>query len=81
MQIKLRSCVSIFFRIFENELFKQDWRSKKKVQIFQYVALKWALALLIGLGTGLVGFFSNIAVENIAGFKLMLTSTLMSEEK
>lgn len=43
--------------------------------------LKWAFALLIGLGTGLVGFFNNIAVENIAGFKLLLTNNLMSEEK
>ena len=69
------------FRIIENELFKQDWRSRKKIQIFQYVLLKWAFALLIGLGTGLVGFFNNIAVENIAGFKLLLTSNLMSEDK
>lgn len=63
----------------ENELFKQDWRSRKTVQIFQYVFLKWGLALLIGLGTGLVGFFNNIAVENIAGFKLLLTNNLMLE--
>lgn len=69
------------FRIVENELFKQDWRSRKKVHIFQYVVLKWAFALLIGLGTGLVGFFNNIAVENIAGFKLLLTDNLMSEKK
>jgi hypothetical protein len=70
-----------YFRIVENELFKQDWRSRKKLQIFQYVLLKWAFALLIGLGTGLVGFFNNIAVENIAGFKLLLTSDLMSKTK
>lgn len=68
---------SLDYEINENELFKQDWRSRKKVQIFQYVFLKWALALLIGLSTGLVGFFSNIAVENIAGFKLLLTNKLM----
>lgn len=65
----------------ENELFKQDWRSRKRVQIFQYVVLKWTLALLIGLGTGLVGFFNNLAVENIAGFKLLLTSNLMLEHR
>ncbi|CAA2963711.1 chloride channel CLC-c-like [Olea europaea subsp. europaea] len=68
-------------RIIENELFKQDWRSRKKVQIFQYVFLKWALALLIGLSTALVGFFNNLAVENIAGFKLLLTSNLMLADK
>lgn len=69
------------FRIVENELFKQDWRSRKKVQIFQYVVLKWAFALLIGLGTGLVGIFNNIAVENISGFKLLLTTDLMHKQK
>lgn len=61
----------------ENDVFKEDWRSRKKVQIFQYVVLKWTLALLIGLGTGLVGFFNNLAVENIAGFKLLITNNLM----
>nr|UTD53591.1 chloride channel C X1 [Casuarina glauca] len=72
---------SLDYEIIENKLFKQDWRSRKKVQIFQYVLLKWAFALLIGLGTGLVGIFNNIAVENIAGFKLLLTSDLMSQDK
>lgn len=65
----------------ENELFKQDWRSRKRVQIFQYVVLKWTLALLIGLGTGLVGFFNNLAVENVAGFKLLQTSNLMFDHR
>ncbi|PIN10391.1 Cl- channel CLC-7 and related proteins (CLC superfamily) [Handroanthus impetiginosus] len=67
--------------ILENELIKQDWRSRKRVEIFQYIFLKWTLALLIGLLTGLVGFFNNIAVENIAGFKLLLTSNLMLKDK
>ncbi|KAF2320233.1 hypothetical protein GH714_026207 [Hevea brasiliensis] len=68
-------------RIVENELFKQDWRSRKKVEICQYIFLKWTFALLIGLGTGLVGFFNNLAVENIAGFKLLLTNGLMLKDK
>ncbi|GAV57078.1 CBS domain-containing protein/Voltage_CLC domain-containing protein [Cephalotus follicularis] len=72
---------SLDYEIVENELFKQDWRSRKKVEIFQYVVLKWAFALVIGLGTGLVGFFNNIGVENIAGFKLLLTTDLMSDHK
>ncbi|KAF3659606.1 Chloride channel protein CLC-c [Capsicum annuum] len=72
---------SLDYDIVENDLFKQDWRSRKKVQIFQYIFLKWALVLLIGLSTGLVGFFLNIAVENIAGFKLLLTSDLMLQDK
>lgn len=72
---------SLDYEIVENDLFKQDWRSRKKVQIFQYIVLKWALALLIGLATGLVGFFNNLAVENIAGFKLLLTSNLMLKDR
>ena len=71
----------MFGRILENELFKQDWRSRKKVEIFQYIFLKWTLALLIGLATGLIGFFNNIAVENLAGFKLLMTNNLMLKDK
>ncbi|XP_028793268.1 chloride channel protein CLC-c [Neltuma alba] len=72
---------SLDYEIFENEIFKQDWRSRSKIQIFQYVILKWAFAALIGLGTGLLGFLNNIAVENIAGFKLLLASNLMSQHR
>ncbi|KAM2728516.1 hypothetical protein EV1_000003 [Malus domestica] len=77
----LCSIESLDYEMFENEIFRQDWRSAKKVQVFQYVVLKWAFALLIGIVTGLVGFFNNIAVENIAGFKLLLTTALMSDKK
>ncbi|XP_027357607.1 chloride channel protein CLC-c-like isoform X2 [Abrus precatorius] len=72
---------SLDYEIFDNEIFKQDWRSRKKVQILQYVMLKWGFALLIGLGTGLVGFFNSFAVENIAGFKLLMTTSLMSKHR
>ncbi|GKA88829.1 retrovirus-related pol polyprotein from transposon TNT 1-94, partial [Tanacetum coccineum] len=66
--------------IVENDLFKQDLRSRKKVQIFQYVVMKWTLVLLKVLATGLMAFFNNIAVENIAGFKLLLTGNLMLKQ-
>ncbi|WOL03619.1 chloride channel protein CLC-c [Canna indica] len=72
---------SLDYEIVENDLYKEDWRSREKIQIFQYVVLKWTLALLIGVSTGLVGFFNNLAVENIAGFKLLLTSNLMVENR
>lgn len=68
---------SLDYEIIENELIKQDWRSRKRVEIFQYIFLKWTLALLIGLLTGVVGFFNNLAVENIAGFKLQVSNNLM----
>ncbi|KAJ0077975.1 hypothetical protein Patl1_36666 [Pistacia atlantica] len=72
---------SLDYKIVENELFKQDWRSRTKVEIFQYVVLKRTLALLIGLATGIVGFLNNLAVENLAGVKLLLTNNLMLSEK
>lgn len=72
---------SLDYEIVENDIFKQDWRSRKKVEIFQYIFLKWTLALLIGLSTGLVGFFNNLAVENVAGFKFLLTSDLMVNQR
>nr|UTD53592.1 chloride channel C X2 [Casuarina glauca] len=72
---------SLDYEIIENDLFKQDWRSRTKLEIFQYIFCKWTLALLIGLSTGLIGFFNNLAVENIAGFKLLLTNSFMLKDK
>ena len=43
--------------------FKQDWRSRAKAEMVQYVILKWTNALLIGLGTSLVAFFNNIELK------------------
>lgn len=72
---------SLDYEISENDLFKQDWRSRTRMQIFQYIVLKWTFAFLIGLTTGLVGFFNNLAVENIAGFKLVVTSNYMLQQR
>nr|KYP42274.1 Chloride channel protein CLC-c [Cajanus cajan] len=72
---------SLDYETFDNEILKKDWRSRKKVEIIQYVMLKWVFALLIGLGTGLVGFFNSFAVENIAGFKLLMTTNLISKHR
>ncbi|XP_004486231.2 chloride channel protein CLC-c-like [Cicer arietinum] len=72
---------SLDYEIIENDLLKQDWRSRRKVEIYQYVVLKWTLALLIGLITGIVGFLNNIGVENISGLKVLLTNNLMQQQK
>ncbi|KAH9331624.1 hypothetical protein KI387_003732, partial [Taxus chinensis] len=72
---------SLDYEIIENDLFKHDWRSRSRVQIFQYIILKWTLAFLIGIITGLVGFFNNLAVENIAGLKFVITSNYMLEKR
>uniref|UniRef100_A0A1D1Y3E3 Chloride channel protein n=2 Tax=Anthurium amnicola TaxID=1678845 RepID=A0A1D1Y3E3_9ARAE len=71
---------SLDYEIIENDSFfkqGQDWRGRDRGQIFQYVLLKWTLCFLLGLAAGAVGFFNNLAVENIAGVKFVITSNLM----
>ncbi|RVW43748.1 putative chloride channel-like protein CLC-g [Vitis vinifera] len=68
---------SLDYEIYENDFFKQDWRSRGKVQIFQYIFVKWLLCFLIGLIVSLIGFCNNLAVENLAGVKFVITSNMM----
>lgn len=70
---------SLDYELIENELFRQDWRSRTKSEIVQYVILKWTFVLLIALFTALVGLGINAAVENIAGAKFDWTTKLMQE--
>lgn len=72
---------SLDYEMSENEFFKQDWRSRDGFEIFQYVVLKWSLCFLIGLLSACVGFFNNLAVENIAGVKFVITSNMMLAQK
>ncbi|KNA10255.1 hypothetical protein SOVF_146180 [Spinacia oleracea] len=78
---KVSHIESLDYEINENDLFKQDWRSRSKVQVLQYVFLKWKLAFLVGLLTGLIATLINLAVENIAGYKLLLVSDYVQEER
>ncbi|KAG4194424.1 hypothetical protein ERO13_A06G053000v2 [Gossypium hirsutum] len=72
---------SLDYEIAENDFFKQDWRARGKVQIFQYIFMKWLLCFLIGGFVSLVGFFNNLAVENIAGVKFVITSNMMLAQR
>ncbi|CAM8979744.1 unnamed protein product [Rhodiola kirilowii] len=72
---------SLDYEISENDFFKQDWRSRSKVQIFQYIFMKWLLCFLIGLIVSLCGIGNNLAVENLAGVKFVFTSNLMLENR
>ena len=65
----------------ENDLFNQDWRSRGRAAILRYVFLKWTFCLFIGIVAGAVGFFNNLAVENIAGYKFFTVSDLMLANK
>lgn len=70
-----------FCRINENDLFKHDWRSRSKTQVFQYIFLKWTLACLVGLFTGLIATLINLAVENIAGYKLLAVGYYIGQDR
>ncbi|KAI4965406.1 hypothetical protein ZWY2020_054664 [Hordeum vulgare] len=43
---------SLDYEVVENNLFKQDWRSRKKKQIFQYIVMKWTLVFYCIFGDG-----------------------------
>ncbi|XP_048133186.1 putative chloride channel-like protein CLC-g [Rhodamnia argentea] len=72
---------SLDYEIAENDFFKQDWRTRGKIQIFQYIFMKWLLCFLIGGIVGVIGFCINLAVENLAGIKFVITSDMMLERR
>ncbi|KAJ0746597.1 putative chloride channel, voltage gated, chloride channel, core [Helianthus annuus] len=39
--------------------------------------MKWILCFVIGMVVSLIGFFNNLAIENIAGVKFVITSNMM----
>ncbi|KAG6406360.1 hypothetical protein SASPL_133960 [Salvia splendens] len=56
---------SLDYEMIETDLFKQDWRSRKRVQIFQYIYLKWTLALLNRIVHRYLTAFAAFAVINV----------------
>ncbi|CAK9272778.1 unnamed protein product [Sphagnum jensenii] len=78
---KVSPIESLDYELIENDLFRQDWRSRKRVEILQYVALKWTFVFLVGVLTGLVAFGNNLAVENIAGLKFVHSVNLMNSDR
>ncbi|KAL8049226.1 hypothetical protein ABFX02_06G007700 [Erythranthe guttata] len=78
---KVSHIESLDYEINENDLFKQDWRSRSKVQVLQYIFLKWLLAFLVGLLTGVIATLINLAVENIAGYKLRAVVKYIDQER
>ncbi|KAK7377691.1 hypothetical protein VNO80_03121 [Phaseolus coccineus] len=72
---------SLDYEINENDLFKHDWRSRSRVQVLQYIFLKWLLAFLVGLLTGIIATLINLAVENISGYKLLAVLRYIHKER
>ncbi|XP_020584128.1 LOW QUALITY PROTEIN: putative chloride channel-like protein CLC-g [Phalaenopsis equestris] len=72
---------SLDYEVLENDFFKQDWRARGRAHIIRYVILKWTLCLLVGVLAGAIGFFNNMAIENLAGLKFLHTFDLMFANK
>ena len=72
---------SLDYEILENEFFKQDWRSHDTVHVFQYIFMKWFTCFLVGILVGMIGFCNNLAVENLAGVKFVITSNMMLQQR
>uniref|UniRef100_M4EW02 Chloride channel protein n=1 Tax=Brassica campestris TaxID=3711 RepID=M4EW02_BRACM len=78
---KVSHIESLDYEINENDLFKHDWRKRSKTQVLQYIFLKWTFACLVGLFTGLIATLINLAVENIAGYKLLAVGHFLAQER
>ncbi|MCO5576206.1 hypothetical protein L7F22_030014 [Adiantum nelumboides] len=72
---------SLDYEIVENDVFKQDWRTRSRAQILQYILLKWTLAFLVGICTGITAFAINFAIENISGYKLLKVNEYFQEDR
>ncbi|CAA6668364.1 unnamed protein product [Spirodela intermedia] len=78
---KVSRMESLDYEIIENDLFQHDWRSRSRVEVLQYVFLKWTLAFLVGLLTGAIASLINLAVENIAGAKMIAVTRLVNQQR
>ncbi|KAK1677078.1 hypothetical protein QYE76_037926 [Lolium multiflorum] len=78
---KVSHIESLDYEIIENDLFKHDWRSRSNVEVLQYIFLKWALAFLVGLLTGVIASLINLAIENISGIKMIHMVQLVRDKR
>ncbi|XP_072958056.1 chloride channel protein CLC-b-like [Typha angustifolia] len=78
---KVSHIESLDYEIIESDLFKHDWRSRSNAEVLQYIFLKWTMAFLVGLLTGVIASLINLAIENIAGMKMLLIVRLVREKR
>lgn len=78
---KVSHIESLDYEIIENDLFKHDWRSRSNVEVLQYIFLKWTMAFLVGLLTGVIASLINLAIENISGLKMLHMVQLVREKR
>ncbi|KAM3356242.1 chloride channel protein CLC-d isoform X1 [Capsicum galapagoense] len=70
---------SLDYEVVENYAYRQEQAKKGKLYMGYVVVVKWFLALLIGIGTGLAAVFINLSVENFAGWKFSLTFQIIQK--
>lgn len=51
------------------------------MEVLQYTFLKWAMAFLVGLLTGVIASLINLAIENISGLKMLHMVQLVREKR
>ncbi|XP_047315307.1 chloride channel protein CLC-d-like isoform X2 [Impatiens glandulifera] len=73
------SVESLDYEVIENYAYREEQAQRGKLYVGYYVVVKWFLALLIGIGTGLAAVFINISVENFAGWKFSLTFSIIQK--
>uniref|UniRef100_A0A0D9XYZ6 Uncharacterized protein n=1 Tax=Leersia perrieri TaxID=77586 RepID=A0A0D9XYZ6_9ORYZ len=78
---KVSRIESLDYEIIENDLFKHDWRRRSNVEVLQYIFLKWAMAFLVGLLTGVIASLINLAIENISGLKMLHMVNLVRDKR
>lgn len=74
-----RGIESLDYEVIENYAYREEQEKRGKLFVGYQVVLKWFLALLIGIGTGLAAIFINISVENFAGWKFALTFAIIQK--
>ncbi|KNA17897.1 hypothetical protein SOVF_075890 isoform B [Spinacia oleracea] len=70
---------SLDYEVIENYAYREEQEKRGRLFVSYQVSLKWFLALLIGIGTGLAAIFINISVENFAGWKFALTFAIIQK--
>ncbi|KAJ4752028.1 Chloride channel protein [Rhynchospora pubera] len=78
---KVSHIESLDYEINESDVFKHDWRNRTNIEVLQYVSLKWGMAFLVGLLTGVIASGINLAIENIAGYKMLTVVNLVREKR
>ncbi|XP_073137026.1 chloride channel protein CLC-d isoform X1 [Henckelia pumila] len=73
------SVESLDYEVIENHAYRQEQAKRGKLYVGYSVLVKWFLALLIGIGTGLAAVFINLSVENFAGWKYSLTFDIIQK--